>query len=130
MATDSSRVAATVDDFVDAFRNLEWEKFISFFADDATCFFPAYRMQPQRADNKEELGKTFKILFESARKQKTEPPYLVIEPKNIKIQMAGDVAIVTFHLNTLGRRTIVFKKQKEKWLIIHMHASNLEITSK
>lgn len=129
---DSLQVVIATKKFVDVFANLKWDEFISFFSDDATCFFPAYRMQPQRAASKEELAKTFKLLFENARKQKTEPPYLTIEPKEIKIQMTGEVAIVTFHLNSasnFGRRTIVFKKQNENWLIIHMHASTLDIVN-
>lgn len=65
-----------------------------------------------------------------AKENKSSPPYIIIEPRDIKIQMAGSVAIVSFTLNDpgmLGRRTIVLKKEKEQWLIIHLHASGVPV---
>ena len=37
---DSIAVVKTINDFVDAFSNLDWNRFTVFFADDATAFFP------------------------------------------------------------------------------------------
>ena len=69
----------------------------------------------------------FKNVFDNARKQRSSPPYLRIDPEDLEIQMLKkDVAIVTFHLDDpglFGRRTVVFQKRKGKWLIVHLHAS-------
>jgi len=57
-----------------------------------------------------------------------------IQPKDMKIQMFGNVAIVTFHLDDrpgfLNRRTIVLNKSKMGWKIVHLHASEASITSR
>jgi hypothetical protein len=55
-------------------------------------------------------------------------------PKDLLIQMLGaNAAIVTFHLegeNILRRRTFVLQKIKGKWLIVHLHASGIELPKK
>jgi hypothetical protein len=129
-SSDSITVVQTLDQFIDAFVSLNWKKFTDYFADDATAFFPPSAKFPIRANNKIEIENIFKNVFENARKQRSSPPYIVIEPKDLKIQMLGDVAIVTFVLNDpdlFGRRTIIFEKLNGKWLIIHLHASGVII---
>lgn len=128
--SDSAEVKETTEQFLKAFINLNWERFSGFFAADATVFFPPSARFPGRANNKRELEAVFRTVFENARKQKSSPPYLDIEPKDLKIQMLGDMAIVTFHLedpDSTGRRTIVLQKQGERWLIVHLHASNIPV---
>jgi hypothetical protein len=128
--SDSITVVQTLDHFIDAFVSLNWEKFVECFADDATAFFPPSAKFPSRANSKIEIENIFKNVFENARKQRSSPPYIVIEPKDLKIQMLGDVSIVTFVLNDpdlFGRRTIIFEKLNGKWLIVHLHASGVII---
>ena len=124
---DSAEVTKTLDGFLDAFANLKWEKFTSYLADDARMFFPPSAKTPARANNKMEIERIFKNVFENARKGKTGPPYLIIQPKDMRVQTIGRVAIVTFHLfdpNSFGRRTIVMRKEDSgDWRIIHIHAS-------
>ncbi|MBN9382260.1 MAG: nuclear transport factor 2 family protein [Chitinophagaceae bacterium] len=127
---DSMAVVHTMDVFVEAFTRLDWPVFTACFADSATAFFPPSAKFPYRAGNKTEVLKIFSKVFENARKIKTSPPYLPIEPRELKIQMLGTVAIVTFILDDpdlLGRRTLVLKKDQDKWLIIHLHASGMAI---
>ena len=54
-----------------------------------------------------------------------------LEPQDLKIQLlSAGVALVTFHLrdrNVLSRRTIVFRRDKSAWKIVHIHASNLTL---
>jgi ketosteroid isomerase-like protein len=52
----------------------------------------------------------------------------------LRLQLAGNVAIVTFHLDDrpgfLNRRTIVLQKQPSGWKIIHLHASEVAAPAK
>src|ERR1700722_9839840 len=91
------KVQETLTKFVDAFENLDWEKFRLSFDDDATVFYP--RAFPERASGRAEFEKTFKAVFEQLRGQQTTPPYFKIDPRDLKIQVYDDMAIVTFHLD-------------------------------
>lgn len=121
-------VLKAAEAFVKAFTHLDWEPFRATFADDATMFFPWDLLS--RASGKGEIEAQFKPGFGEDKKQGRVPPYLHIEPKDMKIQMAGDVAIMTFHLPGKGhmaRRTIVWQKRNGRWLIVHLHASFIEL---
>lgn len=128
--SDSAAVQKTTEQFIEAFINLDWERFRSFFATIATAFFPPSAQFPRRANGKPEIENAFRAVFEGARNRKSNPPYLSIEPKEMKVQMLGDVAIVTFHLedpDLFGRRTIIFQRQGKQWLIVHLHASGITV---
>ena len=121
-------VLAAAASFIEAFNNLDWERFRATFADDATVFFPSEA--PTRADGRSAVEAGFKPMFDDGKKRGGGPPYLHIEPKDMKVQLAGDVAVITFHLPRQGyvaRRTIVWRKRGEKWLIVHLHASGVEL---
>ncbi|MGI8836148.1 MAG: YybH family protein [Pyrinomonadaceae bacterium] len=123
--SDSLAVQKAAEEFIKAFNNLEWGKFRNSFSDDVTVFFP-FNQDPRRANGRAEVETSFKSGFDELRKRKPNPPYLNIQPKDVQIQMLKDTAILTFHLpgeDTFGRRTLVFQKQKGKWLIVHLHAS-------
>jgi ketosteroid isomerase-like protein len=124
---DSVEVKKTVDGFLDAFSNLRWEEFRSYFANDVQMFFPPSAKTRTRANNKMEVERIFKNVFENARKGKTGPPYLTIQPNDLRIQIIEGVAIVTFHLldpGAFGRRTVVLTRDGTgEWKIVHIHAS-------
>src|SRR5262245_6518398 len=123
-------VQSAADAFIKAFNNHDWEPFRNCFADDATVFFPSATMAAARANGRTEIEAIFKTLFDAARKRKDSPPYLNIEPKDTRIRVSGNTAVVTFHLggkDSLGRRTVIFEKLKGKWLIVHLHASTMAI---
>ena len=127
---DSIQVANRLSAFVDAFSNLQWDKFTGFFADDATAFFPPSANFPYRANNKIEIEKIFKSFFDVMRARKSSPPYLEIIPKDLRIQTLNSVAVVSFTLEDpgmLGRRTIVLEKRNDQWFIVHLHASGVPI---
>ena len=117
--------------FVYAFDNLDWEAFRLAFEDNATVFYP--RAFPERANGRAEFEKTFKVVFQQIRGEKTAAPYMDIQPKDLKVQMFGDCAIATFHLDDrpglLNRRTIVLTKTNGGWKIVHLHASEVSTTS-
>jgi len=71
----------------------------------------------------------FQNFFQQIRSVKEEPPYLNIEPEDLRIEMVDNAAVVTFHLNgdeALGRRTLVFGRDDTEgtWKIVHLHASH------
>jgi hypothetical protein len=106
-----------------------WEGFRAAFDDNATVFYP--RAFAERAIGRAEFEKTFKIVFEQIRAGRTVPPYMHIEPRGLTIQMLGDTAIATFHLDDragfLNRRTIVLHKTTAGWKIVHLHASEVAL---
>ena len=128
--SDPLDVQEAAETFIEAFNNLDWERFRHSFSAGATVFFP-FQGVPRRVNGKDEIETVFKSFFDDVRKQKSAPPYLNIDPKEMKIQMLRDSAVVTFHLrnnDSLGRRTVIFQKQKGIWLIVHLHASNVVVS--
>ncbi len=125
-------VRNTLVAFIQAFDNLDWETFRASFADDATVFYP--RAFPQRADGRLEYERNFRQVFEQIRAGRTKGPYMDLQPRNLKIEIAGDVAIVTFHLDDrpgfVNRRTVILRKFTESWKIIHLHASEVSIPAR
>jgi ketosteroid isomerase-like protein len=126
-STTQSEVRVALANFIQAFDNLDWETFRLAFSDDATVFYP--RGFTERANGRAEFEKTFKVVFDQIRDGKTRAPYMDIQPKDMKVQIFGDSAIATFHLDDragfLNRRTIVLKKTKAGWKIVHLHASEV-----
>jgi ketosteroid isomerase-like protein len=120
-----SEVRDALTNFVLAFDNLDWETFRMAFSDDATVFYP--RGIPERANGRSEFEKAFRVVFDQIRGGNTRPPYMNIQPKDMRIQVFGTVAIATFHLDDrigfLNRRTLVLNKTKAGWRIVHLHAS-------
>ena len=127
-----AEVRKTLADFIQAFDNLDWDRFRASFADDATVFYP--REFPNRANGRQEYEKTFQKVFDRIRAGRTQGPYMDIQPRDLRLQIAGNVAIVTFHLNDrpgfLNRRTIVLQKQPSGWKIVHLHASEVAAQAK
>jgi ketosteroid isomerase-like protein len=122
-------VRKTLAEFIQAFDNLNWDKFRSFFSADATVFFP--RQFPSRAQGRAEIEAGFRQVFEQIRAGKSLPPYMDIQPRSLLVQVSGDVAIATFHLDDragfLNRRTIVLSRKSGSWKIIHLHASEVQL---
>ena len=129
-ANSEAEVRRTLAQFVQVFDRLEWEPFTAFFAEDATMFQP--RKFVRRADSKSEIESEFRQVFADIRGHQSKPPYMDLQPRDLRIQMLGDnVAIVTFHLDNhpglLNRRTLVWQHFKTGWKIVHIHASELPI---
>jgi uncharacterized protein len=122
-----AEVRDALANFIQAFNNLDWEAFRLAFADSATVFYP--RAFPERASGRTEFEKTFKTVFEQIRAGRTAPPYMDLQPKDLAIQMFGDIAIASFHLDDrpgfLNRRTIVLNNTATGWKIVHLHASEV-----
>lgn len=122
--TEDIREAAAA--FLSAFDNLEWERFSSFIAQDATVFMPWPNI-PKRLNGKAEIESVFRPFFESMLPEKVEPPYLNLNPLDLEAKSIGNVGFVTFHLledDHFGRRTLIFEKKQGAWQLVHLHASN------
>jgi len=132
MKGPEQRLQLAVNGFLEAFRNLSWESFIGNFDTGATVFFPIAGV-PRRAGGIEEIAAGFGPLFESLRKrQPGGPPFLQLDPLDLRMTLSGRIALVTFHINdttgdqaVLCRRTMVWIDDGSRWRILHLHASNL-----
>jgi ketosteroid isomerase-like protein len=126
-ASAEAEVRKTLSDFIQAFDNLDWDHFRAAFADGATVFYP--REFPHRATGREEFERFFRKVFDRIRGDRTQGPFMDIQPRDLNLQIMGTVAIATFHLDDrsgfLNRRTIVLEKQPAGWKIIHLHASEV-----
>jgi ketosteroid isomerase-like protein len=117
--------------FITAFNNLDWDVFHNLLANEVTVFNPDIPEAPSvgRLDGREQVENGFKAVFAASKRQGNGPPYLHIVPKNVKIQMLGDTAIVSFEFdregNSIGRRTILLHHESHDWKIVHIHASNV-----
>lgn len=125
---NESAVRKTLAAFIQAFDNLDWNRFRSAFADDATVFYP--RSFPSRANGRAEFERTFQLVFDQIRAGRKQGPYMDLQPRDLRIQIAEDVAVVTFHLDDkpgfINRRTVVLRKVRTDWKIIHLHASEVQ----
>ncbi len=128
-ALAESEVRDTLAKFVKAFDNLDWETFRLAFDDNATVFYP--RAIPERANGRAQFEKSFKGVFQQIRGDQTMPPYMEIRPKDLKLQVFGNTALATFHLDDrpgfLNRRTIVLSNTRNGWKIVHLHASEVAL---
>ena len=129
--TDTAALEAAVAAFLDAFNSLDWERFRALFADDATFFYPRHRAE--RATTPAAVEEPWRAAFESIRTRsgRSAPPYQDLQPRDPHIQWLGDVAVLTFHLagiDTLGRRTLVWRQTADGWRIVHLHASSYPLT--
>jgi ketosteroid isomerase-like protein len=129
--TLEAEVRAALAEFISAFNNLDWDRFRLSFDDNATVFYP--RAFPERANGRAEFEKAFRGVFQQIRGGRTAGPYMDIQPREIKIQMFDDIAVATFHLDDrqgfVNRRTIVLQKRDSQWKIVHLHASEVEIST-
>lgn len=132
LGSEQAAIQEALANFIDAFNRLDWERFLNCFAPEATVFHPMIPEQHDlhRIDGRDAVARSFRTVFRAAHKQNADPPYLNIQPKDVEIQPLTDGAIVTFHFDrrssSFGRRTLVFEKRQDKWLIVHLHASNIE----
>lgn len=125
-ATESPRVA--FDHFITAFNELDWEAFRSSFADEVSVFNPDIPevASLHRLDGRADVEKTFRSVFGSGQGAAAGPH---IVPENVRLEQFGETALVSFEFSrpsgSFGRRTVVLHQEKGRWLIVHIHASNV-----
>lgn len=118
-------VLRATQEFLQAFNRFEWEKFRLSFTDDATMFHPVWE-QGRRRVGRQEVEATWLEVFPEF-KDTANFRQMQIEPRDLRVQVYGKSAVVSFHLGEgrqhLARRTLVWVKQKGRWKIAHLHAS-------
>ncbi len=121
--------------FITAFEAGDTDAMRDAFAENATSF---PRTVSDHSDDLDRFRRSAGIdpemlaVVEVAKGDSAEPPYLSIEPKDLEIHVAGDMALVTFHLvadGELGRRTFVMSRMDGDWKILHVHASNVVVAN-
>jgi ketosteroid isomerase-like protein len=115
------------NNFLEAFISLDAVRFNEFFAEDATMFFPDGPFPKDRVEGKPAVTAAFAKFFELAKERGASR--LNIKPLDLRVQSYGNFAIVTFHLGgdrNIGRRSILFRRDRGNWHIVHFHASALE----
>jgi ketosteroid isomerase-like protein len=120
-----AQVAQAAEAFVDAFNDLDWERFEEAWAENATAFMPMPDF-PTRMDGRQTIVSTFQSVFADFPDRFEGPPYLTIDPVDLRIDVLGTAAIVTFHLGDeapRSRRTLIFVRRGRAWRIAHLHAS-------
>lgn len=131
---DSSTVEAAARRFIVAFNNLDMTAFLDRFADDATIIHPPSgppRTFPKRVQGKQEIHRTFQVVFDLIRGGRTTGPYQDLQPRDLLIQEYDGLAVLTFHLGTdtrVSRRTLVFRRIGADWKIVHLHASTFDLS--
>jgi uncharacterized protein (TIGR02246 family) len=133
-SVDRAAIEAFTRKFLRAFEDLDMQQFIACFADNATMFFPMPE-PPERAQGKQAIKQLFEHVFASIRSTaKSGPPFHHLAPEDLVIQMMpGQSAVVSFHLRNskrIARRTLVLTNTNGRWLILHLHASNVPIEAK
>lgn len=118
---------AAATEFLDAFKSMDQARFDQFFAPDVTMFFPEGPFPKTRVEGREAVLAAFHEFFALVRKRGRTA--LNITPVDQRVQLYGEVAIVTFGLKSdeaVGRRSIILRKIGDDWRITHFHASSID----
>ena len=121
-------ISETLNGFLNAFSNLQLDDMLNYFDEDATVFFPI-RHENKRLNGKKEIKDVFSRVLEKIKNAGLSQISLVAEDIDLKVY--DKAALATFHIrdNELSRRTLLLEKKNEKWLIVHLHASNAPLKS-
>ena len=119
-------IERVVTEFLTAFSNRDFTRFVPFFSEDATMFFPPSAAAPTGlVRGRNEIEHTFRLIFAKSP-PRTPGPVTPIRPLDLLVEEFGETAVVTFHLGSDAarqRRTIVMQRAGEQWRIVHLHGS-------
>ena len=128
---------ATTEVFLQALGRADLNTLLDQLADDATLFAPSPDT-PGRIEGHDNIAALFKPIFARLRETGEGPVYMKLVPRDLKVTLMGDSAVVIFHLGRLpdkplhesysfSRRTFVLRLLNGRWKIVHLHASNVLI---
>ncbi|HST07898.1 MAG TPA: nuclear transport factor 2 family protein [Gemmatimonadaceae bacterium] len=110
--------------FMDALNGLDVARMDAAFTDDVTAFVPL--AQPDEAVGREAVTRIFRTFADRTR---ATTPRLNLVPEDERIEASPTLAVVTFQIHETSprvtrRRTFVFRRSGNNWLISHFHASD------
>lgn len=127
-SVDTGSVTEAMNGFMDSLNALDPDAIGATLAPDVTAFFPSAK--PERLEGKDAVDAVFRAFCEESRKATARTN---IVPEAMTVTRSGDLAVVSFqvvHPAVVSRRTFVFRRHGEKWLIVHLHASNFRSETK
>ena len=124
-SADETEVRAAFLGFFDALNALDAERMLSFMAPDVTAFMP--NAKAERVDGREELAAIYRSFVEQTRRT---APRLDYVPQDVRVEVAPPLALVTASVRSsapgvVRRRTFVFRRVGDRWLVCHFHASDV-----
>ena len=126
-AADQAALVSAAEHFLRVFDNLEFEPFEAAWSSSRSVFFP-FRDTPERVEGAA-VGERFRQFFAEVRSTRPGPPYLHLEPRELRAEVIGDAGLVTFMLGRapgeVSRRTAFFLRERGEWKLRHLHASNI-----
>ena len=114
--------------FLAAFSSGDAARFMPYFAEDATMFFPpgpASDGPMDRIQGRANIERIFRTVFGRSRIGSPAARTTPLSPQDLLVQQFDGWAVATFHLgdNPRQRRTVVLKQSGAAWQIVHLHAS-------
>lgn len=126
-AGKQAALVAAAEHFLRVFDNLEFEPFEAAWSSSRSVFFP-FRDTPERVEGAA-VGERFRSFFAEVRSTRPGPPFLHLQPRELRVEVVGDAGLVTFMLGRapgdVSRRTLLFVRERGAWKLRHMHASNM-----
>ena len=129
---DLAAVRAAADHFLRVFDNLDWDPFRAAWASEPTVFFP-FDDTPELVIGRAAVEARFRRFFDEVRARTDGPPFLHLSPRELRVELHRDAALVTFMLGQplapggpavrVSRRTLLFVRENGHWKLGHLHAS-------
>ena len=118
-------VRAAMASFINALNALDVDRMDAAFTDDITAFVPT-----AQADLAVGRAAVTKIFSTFADRSRTTAPRLNLAPEDERVIASSTLAVVTFQIHDTAspltrRRTFVFRREGDRWLISHFHASDV-----
>jgi ketosteroid isomerase-like protein len=121
-SADEAAVRAAMNGSMEALNALDADALAAYFADNITAFVPL--AQADRVEGREAVTKIFRNFM---TRTKATTSRLNIVPEDMEVQVSGNLGVVTFNVrekDVTRRRTFVFVRSGDRWLIRHFHASD------
>ena len=100
LAQRERQVRQATDQFLRAFEDLDMQRFMQCFTEDANVFFPVPE-PPNRFNGREAIQRHFEQVFAAIRQSSASstPPFHHLVPEHLQVQLVGDTAAtVTFQM--------------------------------
>ena len=125
----SVEIEGMMNRFLAAFSNRDVDAFSSYFAEDASMFFPPSAFSPPRGlvEGRANIANEFRGLYERTGPRRPSAPPM--QPQDLRLKAFDGFAVVTFHLgndSVRARRTFGVRRMGTDWKIVHVHSSSLE----